>query len=197
MNRKALVVVSIVLIIISVLIFEYINFLSTPSHLPENPVPPTYYTTTISLVNSPEIPNEAGPPPDFYANITRGNELKISINVTSTGLSPVLVIVQKISVWWYNPTVNLSTWYWPPNNSTDTNIQESAFSYSASPNSVNLQLSSSNSTIITLNIAKDAPVGQYSMYINLETELPQSNGTYALSAWGPTSYWFAMIINPK
>ena len=75
-------------------------------------------------------------------------------------------------------------------------IQASAFNYTSSPNLVNLQPSKSNSTIITLNIKEDAPVGQYSMYINLEasiTATPAPNSYFSTDE----SYWFSMIITPS
>ena len=166
--------------------------------LPSDPVPNLVFTVSSEVLNSPMIDNKlALPPPNYYTNVTQGSDLKINVTITSTGLEEV-VNVTSVDVWWYNPQVNLYTWYEPPNTGNESSvIQASAFNYSSSPNPVSLQPSTSNSTIITLNIAKDAPTGQYSMYINLEAELKQSNENET-SEFNvlEQAYWFSMIINP-
>jgi hypothetical protein len=159
------------------------------------PVPQIIFNVNTSVVNGPMIDNQFGPPPNYYTNVTQGNDLKVNVTITSTGPEE-LVLVKNIQVWWYNPKVNLYTWYSPPNTGNDSVIQTSAFSYSSSPNPVSLQPSMSNSTIITFHIEKNAPIGQYSMYINLESE-PKQTDENSVFMQLDKSYWFSMIINPS
>jgi hypothetical protein len=129
---------------------------------------------------------------NYYTNVTQGSNLRINVTIMSTGPEE-LVFIRDIQVWWYNARINLCTWGSPPIGNGSM-IQASAFNYTSSPNPVSLQPSKSNSTIITLNIKDDAPVGQYSMYINLEAatmETPPPNSFFMPVA----SYWFSMIIN--
>ena len=159
------------------------------------PVPQIIFRVNTTVVNDPMINNQFGPPPNYYTNVTQGNDLKINVTITSTGPEEAISI-KGILLWWYNPTINLYSWYEPKNNLNYTSIQESAFSYSSSPNPVSIQPFMSNSTILTLNIEKNAPTGQYSMYINLEAELKQPVATSEFDLLDQ-SYWFAMIINPS
>jgi len=159
------------------------------------PVPQIIFNVNTRVVNGPVINNQFGPPPNYYTNVTQGNDLKVNVTITSTGPEE-LVYVDNVQLWWYNPKVNLHTWYYPPNTGNDSSIQTSAFSYSSSPNPVSLQPSMSNSTILTLYIEKNAPTGQYSMYINLEAELKQPVATSRFVQLD-LSYWFAMIVNPS
>jgi hypothetical protein len=153
----------------------------------------TIFWANTSVVNGPMIDNQFGPPPNYYTNVTQGNDLKINVTITSTEPQD-LVYVKNIQVFWYNPEVNLLTWSGQSNISNET--QTSAFSYSSSPNPVSLHPSMSNSTILTLHIEKNAPTGQYSMYINLEAQPKQTNENSGFMELDE-SYLFAMIINPS
>lgn len=198
MNRKSLLLAIIIIIIALIVALTYFVILpqikktETPVG---TPVPQIIFNVNTSVVNGPMIDNQFGPPPNYYTNVTQGNDLKVNVTITSTGPEE-LVLVKNIQVWWYNPKVNLYTWYSPPNTGNDSIIQTSAFSYSLSHNPVSLQPSMSNSTVITFHIEKNAPIGQYSMYINLESEPKQTDENSVFMQLGK-SYWFSMIINPS
>lgn len=193
LNRKYVLLALLMVLFIAIAVFIYYGYAST---LPKStPVLQMTFSLNTSVVNAPMINNQFGPPPNYYTNVTQGNDLKVNVTITSTGPQE-LVYVKDIQVWWYNPDVNLYTWYSPPNTGNDSSIQTSAFSYSSSPNPISLQPSLSNSTMLTLHIGKNAPTGQYSMYINLEAQLkqPLENSQFVELN---QSYWFAMIINPS
>lgn len=193
LNRKYVLLALLMVLFIAIAVFIYYGYAST---LPKStPVLQMTFSMNTSVVNAPMINNQFGPPPNYYTNVTQGNDLKVNVTITSTGPQE-LVYVKDIQVWWYNPDVNLYTWYSPPNTGNDSSIQTSAFSYSSSPNPISLQPSLSNSTMLTLHIGKNAPTGQYSMYINLEAQLkqPLENSQFVELN---QSYWFAMIINPS
>lgn len=202
MNRKIFLFASIILVIL-ILILAFTYFIIIPQNKIHNTpygsiIPPRIiFTANTTVVNVPMINNQFGPSigPNYYTNVTQGNDLKINVTITSTGPEE-FVYIENIQVWWYNPKVNLDTWYAPANTGNDSVIQTSAFSYSSSPNPVSLQPSMSNSTIITLLIEKNAPTGQYSMYINLEAELKQPVATSEFDQLDQ-SYWFSIIINPN
>ena len=198
MNRRSLLLAIIIIVIALIVALTYFVILpqikkaETPVG---TPVPQIIFNVNTSVVNGPMIDNQFGPPPNYYTNVTQGNDLKVNVTITSTGPEE-LVLVKNIQVWWYNPKVNLYTWYLPPNTGNDSVIQTSAFSYSSSPNPVSLQPSMSNSTIITFHIEKNAPIGQYSMYINLESE-PKQTDENSVFMQLDKAYWFSMIINPS
>jgi hypothetical protein len=193
LERRILLLATVILAAIALIIalgyFIYISKVTPAS----TPVPAIVFDANISVANGPMIVNQAGPPPYYYTNVTQGDDLEVNVTVTSTGLEE-LIFVKSIEVWWYNPEVNLYTWYYPPIGNASA-IQTNAFSYSSTPNPVSLQPYMSNFTIVTLHIAKDAPTGQYSMYINLGAELEESGETPEF-AWLDQAYWFSMIINP-
>jgi hypothetical protein len=192
-----LVVLRVVVIVIAIIIIGiiYLGY-SSQIHPHNTPVPQIIFSANTSVVNGPMINNPFFPPPNYYTNVTQGNNLKVNVTITSTGPEE-FVYIKNLQVWWYNHNVLLTTWDDPEDDTGNPSIiQMSAFNYTSSPNSVSLQPFTSNSTIITLHIAKDAPTGQYSMYINLEAELKQPVATSQFVLLDQ-SYWFAMIINPS
>jgi hypothetical protein len=191
LNRKYVILAIFAILIVVITVFAYYGQ-SSPRG---TPAPQIIFSANTSIVNSPMIANQFFRPPNYYTNVTQGNDLKVNVTITSTGPEE-LVYVRNIQVVWYNPKVNLYSWDSPPNTGNDSSIQTSAFSYSSSPNPVSLQPSMSNSSILTLHIEKNAPTGQYSIYVNLEAELKQPVATSQFVQLDQ-SYWFAMIINPS
>ena len=64
-------------------------------------------------------------------------------------------------------------------------VQERVFNYSLSLDKVTLQPFMSNSTIITINLADDAPLGKYSIRVELgNIEFLSTPGKYDLSYSG-------------
>jgi hypothetical protein len=185
----------IIILILALTYFVLIPQIKTSLTPRGTPVPQIIFNANTSVVNGPMIANQFFQPPNYYTNVTQGIDLKINVTITSTGPEE-LVYVKNIQVWWYNPKVNLYTWSDPPNTGNDSSIQTSAFNYSSSPNPVSLQPSMSNSTILTLHIGKNAPTGQYSMYIDLEAK-PDQPDAISQFVQLDQSYWFAMIINPS
>jgi hypothetical protein len=195
MNRKYVILGIFAILVVVIASFVYYGHNSSNISPKDTPVPQNIFNVNTTVLNSPMINNQFDPPPNYYTNITQGNDLKVNVTITSTGPEEI-VYIKNIQVWWYNPNVNLYTWYSPPNTGNDSSIQTSAFSYSSSPNPVSLQPYMSNSTILTLNIEKNAPTGQYSMYINFEAKPTQTNETSGFMQLDE-SHWFSIIINPS
>jgi hypothetical protein len=193
LSSKYVILAIFTILFLVITIFAYQCHTSTLSK--STPALQMTFNVNTSVINGPMVNNSFFPPPKYYTNVTQGNDLKINVTLTSTGHEE-LVYIKNVQLWWYNPEVNLYTWSDPPNTGNDSNIQANAFSYFSSPNPVSLQPSTSNSTILTLHIAKNAPIGQYSMYINLEAELKQPVASSEFVELNQ-AYWFAMIINPS
>jgi hypothetical protein len=146
---------------------------STPNHgFEATPVP--VYNLSFSVLN-PQVTEVSGYN-GFYNNVSQGLSLQVNMTFTSRTDQPIIIPVENLSVSYYNSTVNLHSWI----NSDDdySSIQQQAFNYSFSLNQVTVQPNMSNSALLTINLAKNAPIGQYSLEINLgkpEVTIDNSN----------------------
>jgi hypothetical protein len=116
-------------------------------------------------------------------NISQGSTFAVNFTLSSlTTYQLTLPITLQVSG--FSSDTISDNW-----NGSDVNysaLQERTFNYSLSLNEVTLQPNSSNSTIITFNIAKDAPTGEYRIAVN--TREPFGAGTVI------TEYNFKIIV---
>jgi hypothetical protein len=136
--------------------------------------PVSVYNYSFSVLN-PQVTKVFGYS-GFYDNVSQGMPLEVNMTFNSRTDQPITIPIENLSVSYYNSTVNLNRWL--NNNGNYSNIQQQAFSYSFNPNSVTIQPYESNSTILTIDFAKNAPTGQYSLEINLgkpEVTIDNSN----------------------
>ena len=91
--------------------------------------------------------------------------LKVNMTFNSLTDQPIIIPVENLSVSYYNSTGNLHSWI--NGNDNYSSIQQQVFNYSFSLNQVTVQPYTSNSTILTINLVQNAPIGQYSLEINL------------------------------
>jgi uncharacterized membrane protein len=182
MNRKHTVPIAI-LIVAVVVVLAYYSF--TQKTTPAS-TPPGLYYCDFSVLN-PQVTEVAGYN-DFYNNVSQGLPLQVNITFTSTTNQSITILIENLTVTYYNSTVDLHRWI--DNNGNYSLIQQQAFSYSFSLNQLMLQPSMSNSTILTISLAEDAPLGQYSLEIRLR------NVIGALGSYSET-VGLEIIVTPK
>ena len=147
MNRKFLAVASLIVLVAAVAL---VVFLLQNQPLPHSS-PPLLYDCTFSVLN-PQVTEVAGYN-GFFNNVSQGLQLQVNMTFTSLTNQPIMI-----------PIENLSARYGYGNYSL---VHQQAFNYSFSLNQVILQPDMSNSTLLTINIAEDTPLGRYSIGINL------------------------------
>jgi hypothetical protein len=158
LNRKYLIlIITILIIALAVLAYSY-----TQSIAPRG-TPIRLYDYKISVLN-PQVTEVSGYN-GFFNNISQGLSLEVNMTFTSRTDQPTILPVENISISYYNSTVNLHSWI--NDNGDYSSIQQQAFNYSLSLNQVTLKPYMSNSTLLTINLAQNAPIGQYSIEINL------------------------------
>jgi hypothetical protein len=125
--------------------------------------PVSIYNYGFSVLN-PQVTEVSGYN-GFYNNVSRGMSLEVKMTFNSITDQPITIPIENLSVSYYNSTVDLLRWI--NGNGSYSSIQQQAFTYSFSLNRVTVQPYMSNSTILTINLAKNSPSGQYSLEINL------------------------------
>lgn len=178
MSRRYYVIISIVLIVVVVLGFVY---LYNSSNRPAS-TPAVLYTSNISPAISTQI--TGGVLNVIVAG--RGETQQINLTLTSQHSSQIAITIENLRLIAYNSTIDNKNW---DTSNWDTSIvQESVFSYSFSLSELTLQPNMSNSTIITLSLTDNAPMGRYALEIDL------SNGNDELSYSGSIS--LGMVVSP-
>ena len=157
MHRRYYVIISILIIVI-VLVYYSFTQKFTPAS-----TPPTLYTYSFSVLNQ-QVTKVAGYS-DFLNNVTQGLSLQENLTLTSTTDQSITIPIENLTVTYYNSIVNLNSWI--NDNGNHSLIQQQAFAYSFSQNQLVLQPHLSNSTILTINLTENAPLGQYSLDILL------------------------------
>ncbi len=131
-----------------------------------------------------------------FDNVPQGTNLQFNLNFASRSGEPILMQIENLKINYYNSTVDTKQWInSDPNQYTD--LQKNALNYSFNPNPVTLQQLASNSTILTMNLAQDAPTGQYSFEINTTTMVIQPDGTTRPSGIGVETFGIMIIVVPN
>jgi hypothetical protein len=156
--------------------------------------PPTVIEVNITVINQGITPisgfNSA------FDNVPQGTNLQFNLNFASRNGEPVLMQIENLKINYYNSTVDIKQWInSDPNQYTD--LQKNALNYSFNPNPVIVQPGTSNSTILTMNLAQDAPAGQYSFEINTGSAVIQPDGTTKPSGIGVGTFGIMIIVVPK
>jgi hypothetical protein len=191
MNRKYIIPIA-VLIVAVVIVLAYYSF--TPKFTPAS-TPPVGYDCNLSVLN-PHVTKVAGYN-SFFNNVSQGLPLQVNITFRSITNQPITIPIENLTVTYYNSTVDLHGWI--NDNGNYSLIQQQAFNYSFSLNQITLQPGMSNSTLLTINLAEDAPLGQYSIDIHLgyvKVYVNDANGNSQLLSYSGT-IGLAMIVTPK
>jgi hypothetical protein len=174
LNHKALKITSIVVsITIIVLLLGY--FALSELNQKSDALPSK---TPVPLVSGKIIADQDIVIPQYpsWINVSQGTSFKVNLTITSMA-GQLEVRMQNLTVTYYYSQVKLGN----PIDLSDNNfssIPKSAFNYSFSINPITLQPIMSNSTIITVNLAEDAPIGQYFIAVRQGVEVLQSDGTF-------------------
>jgi uncharacterized membrane protein len=89
-------------------------------------------------------------------NVTQGSALQVNVTLTSLTDQELTIPIENLTLSGFN------------NTSWDTSIpQNKVLNYTFSINQLVLQPRGSNSTVLTINIAEDAPLGQYAFTVEL------------------------------
>ncbi len=178
MNRAALTL-GIVLIVAVVVVVVAVGLGIFIKQNQVNPysTPPVLYHSNFTVLN-PQVTEVAGYN-GFFNNVSQGLKLQVKITFTAIGDQALTLPMENLKVTYYSSNVDPHTWI--DGNGNYSLLQQQAFDYQFSPSVVVVQPEMSNSTILTLDVAQDAPTGQYSFEINIE------NGTIGLE----------IIVTPK
>jgi hypothetical protein len=111
-----------------------------------------------------------------WINVSQGTNFNVNLTLTSLAGQIEKVQIENLTLTYYNSQVKLGS---NINTLNDySSIQRSTFNYSLGINPVTIQPIMSNSTIITINLAQDAPTGQYTIAVKVTVEGLQPNGTF-------------------
>ena len=164
-----------VLVVASIAIIYFTQYASKASIAP-HPTPPIPFTVEISTSNSQAvIPNY----PRWF-NVSQGRTL--TLNLTLKSKTAQLEVPISLEVAYYNSTIKLGSGVFTNNNYSE--LQERTFTYSLSNNPIILPAAKSNSSIITMQIADNAALGEYMIKVHLKIDLN-----------GEVTDGFAMVIS--
>jgi hypothetical protein len=129
-------------------------------------------------------------------NASQGLTQQLNLTLTAMTFSPSIAVpIDSIKLTSYNSTINYGN-NWDTRNWNKPLVQSSVFNYSFSLNTLTLQPNTSNSTIISINWADNAPTGRYTAEINLGNfKFLSTQGKYDQS-YG-SSIWLRIVVTPK
>ena len=128
-------------------------------------------------------------------NASQGLTQQLNLTLTAMNFSPSIAVpIDNIKLTAYNSTINYGG-NWDTSGWNNSVVQSSVFNYSFSLTALTLQPNKSNSTIITINWARNAPTGRYTAEINLgNVKFLSTQGKYDQS-YG-SSIWLGIVITP-
>jgi hypothetical protein len=97
-----------------------------------------------------------------YVNVTQGMTAHINVTFTSVTNQPIEIPIENLTLSTYSSTINPKVW---ADNENSSLIQSDVCTYNFSFDSLLLQPSTSNTTVLSIQFADNAPVGQY--YFNV------------------------------
>ncbi len=121
-------------------------------------------------------------------NVTQGATVQVNFTFTERFDIPVTIPLESLKIVSYKDTINLN-WQAPWNLSI---VQERVFNYRLSPNQLTLQPLMSNSTVLTINLADNAPIGSYELALTtgkIKDEISGESFTESIP--------IEMIVTPK
>jgi hypothetical protein len=122
--------------------------------------PAVLYTSNFS----PVIPTQlTGGVNVIFAGI--GETQQINLTFTSHYSSQIAITIENLRLIAYNNTTDPKNW--DTSNWNTSIVQEKVFTYLFSLSEITLQPNMSNSTIITLSLTNNSPMGRYALEIDL------------------------------
>lgn len=151
---KYAVAALIAIVVFCGLIFSYIDIVKTPTKTPISyPIYPFYVPMFDWNIS-----------PSGIINASQGSTQEINLTFTSIfNNSQTLIPIENLTLFYYDSHIE---YIGGSPNALDF-PQDKYFNYSFSQTQLMLQPLASNSSILTIMIAKDAPIGMYAFNINL------------------------------
>ena len=185
MIRVAIFVVFLIVVSTSAVILFGLRFGSPGT-------PPTLYEYTISPQNVQFSYVLQG----ITLQTTPGAELQINFTFMSTAPQKIMIPIENLALTAYNNNDNSADYSqsWDTRTWNTSLVQDRVFNYSFSLEEPSLQPDTSNSTVLTINVSNNAPLGRYALEVNLgSVRLVDANGVTE------TSYeeriWLGLIVS--
>jgi hypothetical protein len=161
--------------VISALVYFGFVAQKTPSATPA-----VQYSTTISSLNTKDL------------NVSQGTNLQLNLTFTSISSEQLTIPIENLTLLGYDGSMPIDYKSWNFSANWNTSIpQERVFNYTFGLNQITLQPEMSNSTVLTIHVAEDAPIGKYTFDINLGTVISESELPYS------GSIGLGLIVTPK
>ena len=176
-NRRLVIffVLLAVLVLGVVSVMVYFSAQRIPSSTPT-----VQYSTDISSLNTKDL------------NVSQGTKLQLNLTFTSHGTEQLTIPIENLTLLNYDGSMPMDYKSWNfSSNWSPTIPQERVFNYTFGANRITLQPALSNSTILTIYVAEDAPLGKYAFGINLGTVTSESELPYS------GSVGLGLIVTPK
>ena len=190
-NRRY-VIASIIFIVTVVAASTYIAYAlnMTPTSIPSPTtiITPSPTAPAPSPISDPALPLDWTISPQGIINASQGTTQEINITFTSIlDDQQTMVPIENLTLTYYDSQIDYNNW--GTNNSLNF-PQDKYFTYSFSQTQLAIQPLASNTTILTIKIANDALLGEYSFNINL--------GNITINSQSQTdSLYLAMVVAPK
>jgi len=162
LNRKYAILAAILVVVI-VVPLAYFSYISNKAAISPRGTPIALYDHNFSALN-PQVTEVSGLN-GFFNNVSQGLPLQVNVTFTSKTDQPITIPIENLTVTYYNSTVNLHSIF--STNDNYSSIQQQAFNYSFSQKELALQPDLSNSTLLTIDLAQNAPTGQYTIEIRI------------------------------
>jgi hypothetical protein len=154
-RHKVRILIAIMMVIIAVTIVVVVG-LRYKLDINPVPTPRLLYDVNISPQHLDDIKN--------VINTTQGTAVHINLTLTSECDTQMAIPIEEVKLSGYSENV---TSIWGGSNWDKPLVQKSVFNYSLSLDKLTLQPKMSNFTIITISLADTAPVGRYTIYLDL------------------------------
>ena len=185
MKRRYYPIIAIILVTVVVAGVVYLGY---SSRIQPFSTPKTLYNYGFSSPDGSVISD--------VMNVSQGETQQLNLTLTSMNNSPEISIpIENITLTAYNSTVDYNG-NWDTSGWNTSIIQESVFNYSFSLNQIILQPNTSNSTIITIQWANNAPTGRYALQIDLGNFKFLSTAGEHDKSYGST-IWLGAIVTPN
>ena len=184
MKRTYYHIISIILAVVVVVGLVYLGY---AIRIQPVSTPITLYSHSISSENTGLILD--------VINASQGTTQQVNLTLSSMSSAQIAIPIENLKLTAYNSTIDYGD-NWDTSSWNTSIVQQSVFNYSFSVSQITLQPNMSNSTIITIKWAGNAPTGRYTLYINLgDLKFLSAHGKYDQS-YG-TSIWLGVILTPK
>jgi len=109
-----------------------------------------------------------------YVNVTQGMTTSINVTFTSVTNQSIEIPIENLTLSTYSSTINPKIW---ADNRNSSLIQSDVCTYNFSFDSLLLQPSKSNTTMLSIQFANNAPIGQYYFNVHIGHTILLNSGS--------------------